>query len=232
MGIFALIAGAAIFYSTISAAIYSPTSLSFSTIKDIVLLWIAIYGGYQTIKLRFIGQKLLLVFYSYQIIPAVIFIFKIAWAIATGSINKLWLDPSWQRSFIITTSYFLFCISSLILLLRKNISGNFQPENNFHHMETVGKILSLVAPGLGRALVGSNWIGIILFYAYFSLFTGVIDIGWGGWALPGLLFDSFVKFLIWSSFFEIDWTFVKNATKIHASVLQTPVTAISVESAE
>jgi len=214
IGILALIFGVSAYYRIITDVIRSPLSLSPYLIRDTVLAWIAIYGGFQAIKLRDIGRKLLLIYFSYQLIQ--IFIIILGFAYAIVSRKAPWYEIELQPLDLVST-YFLPCILSLILLLRKNLIDVFQAENNQTHIALIGKILSIVAPGLGRALVGSTWKGLLLFLVYFFLFTGFHIFGTDNMEFlqPGLsyastILDLVVKLIIWWSFFEGDWAFVKN----------------------
>src|SRR5687768_11929400 len=101
IGTFTAILGVILLYSTISGAINSPSSLSLKTITDLVLSWIAFYGGYQIIKLRLIGQRLLLIFFSYQITAIITLILIMIPLIAT---NYVKLEPYSQQWILLYSS--------------------------------------------------------------------------------------------------------------------------------
>ena len=233
IGVFVLIVGIIDVYNITISVIYSPSSVSINIIGEIVISWIALYGGYETIKLKFIGGKLLLVFFSYQVVQTSVLILFAIFTVALGPSYNLSFKPYAPQLILLNTSVIAFYIVALIFLLKKDTSSYFQTEQNHHHIEVLGKILSLITPGLGRALVGNHWVGIILFDMYFLLFTGLhiftvsqgSDLTIAGKVVASStfwnsFFDFLVKLLIWISFFRIDWIFVKNAAKIQEDISQ------------
>lgn len=111
----------------------------------------------------------------------------------------------------------------------------FPPENDHHHTEVVGKTLVLVAPGLGRALVGNYWKGTILYFVCFALVKGFemsetesFLVPERYWPLLGLFSIFFAKLLIWGLFLQNDWAFVNKALKPMETV-PLPAEALSSE---
>ncbi|PKN91625.1 MAG: hypothetical protein CVU44_18770 [Chloroflexi bacterium HGW-Chloroflexi-6] len=225
--LFAIVFGIVGLYRVIVNIVYEPSALSFGIIRDTVLSFVAIYGGYQTIQLKLIGRRLLLIYFLFQSVSAALFAALILWAfIVTANLSSLSVDPSWgwpaqlRSSYILF--YFSFCILSLIFLGRKNIDNNFHSENNQRHFEIIGKILAVIAPGLGRALFGKLWPGVFLFFIYFLIFIGT-KMGVSGEALiisgvnlgllTVLLMKGMLALFVWFLFSNADWGFVNNAVK-------------------
>ncbi len=239
IGLFALISGGITLFRILSIATYSP--LSINAISEIIFAWVALYGGYQTIRFRPIGRRLLLIFFSSQIILTIIFIFFI---LILGTVliitNRLIYNPSSPEmptlESIITASYFILCIPSLIFLVRKDVTNCFPPEKDHHHIEVVGKTLAFVAPGLGRALVGNYWKGTLIYFVCFVSVAGLNIMSNGEisllpktyWPLIGFLTNFSVKLAIWFLFFQNDWAFVNNALK-HVEIVSPPAKALSSE---
>jgi hypothetical protein len=240
--LFAIAAGILGLYRGVVNIVYEPSTLSFGTIRNIVLSFVAIYGGYQAIQLKLIGRRLLLIYFSFQSIFAALFVALIFLAfILTANLPNLPVKPFWglaaQLISFYAWLYFSFCILSLIFLGRRNIDNNFRPENNQRHFEIIGKTLAVIAPGLGRALMGKLWSGVFLFFIYFLIFTG-INVGALGEALiisgvnMGLLTVLFIKgmlaLFVWFFFSNGDWDFVNNAVKSQ-NVLPQPEDKLSAE---
>lgn len=224
--LFAVVAGIFGLYQVIANIAYEPLALSFGTIRDTVLFVVAIYGGYQAAQLKLIGRRLLLIYFSSQSVFAALFAFLMLWAfVLTVNLSNMPVNPSWGWATQLRSSYvllyFSFCVLSLIFLGRKDIDNNFHPENNQHHFEIIGKILAVIAPGLGRALLDKLWLGVFLFFACFFILTGIEEISVEAPIISGvnmglftaLLVKGMLTLFIWFLFSNADWGFVSNAVK-------------------
>jgi len=94
IGLFALVSGGITLYHILSIAIYSPSSLSINAISEVIFAWVALYGGYQTIRFRSIGRRLLLVFFSSQAILVTVFIFILILSVVLIITNRATTNPS------------------------------------------------------------------------------------------------------------------------------------------
>jgi hypothetical protein len=225
--LFAIAAGIFGFYQAIVNIAYEPSALSFGIIRNTVLSFVAVYGGYQAIKLKLIGRRLLLIYFSSQSVFAALFATLIFLAfILTANLPNLPVKPFWglaaQLISFYAWLYFSFCILSLIFLGRKNIDNNFHSENNQRHFEIIGKILAVIAPGLGRALLDKLWSGIFLFFVYFLILTSFkLEITYDAPIIFGvnmslftvLFIKGMVALFVWFFFSNADWGFVSNAVK-------------------
>jgi len=71
----------------------------------------------------------------------------------------------------------------------------------------LGMALALLVPGLGRALVGKIWSGILLFLLFALLFVLLLLTNIGGeW------FNILLKISLWAYFASIDVSYVRKTT--------------------
>jgi hypothetical protein len=217
IGGFAVLAGLVTIYNNVVAVVSSPGQFSISMVENVVLSIIAIYGGTLTIQRNPLGKKLLVVFFAYQAIQALAFSAFAAYLALDGTFGIVWAK---KTSFLLGLGNYFLCIVSLLFLLRKDLVDNFQAETEPRHTARLAKLLSFAAPGLGRALLGKTWLGVLLFSIYLinvgnlsqflvSLNTMLTDIPFM------FLFINFgASLLIWAVFFFFDWTFVNQAVSL------------------
>ena len=233
VALFAMIVGCLCIYNVLSVVISFPGTLSAASVMWSVLGWVALYGGYQTLALKPLGRRLLLVFFSCQIVFVLYIVFIVSLLLVVAAVqNQLsHLSLGWPAQiYLLVMGYAGLCVLCLYLLLRKDITGAFRPENEHRHIKILARTLALLAPGLGRALIANYWWGAILYLVCFGLVAGwnVIEVtdpvGPTG-PLLALLTNLFIKLLIWLFFLGMDWIFVNDALK-EQDVVSPPAEAL------
>lgn len=146
IGLIALSIGAYTLYTTLTNILDSAVSANFlSQISKLSLAWVAVYGGYQALKARELGRKMLLAWFSYQILGIVL----TAWII----LYNVQLHPesnftSFSSNQYLSIGFYIFCISALIFLATIKLDEDVL-KNDFRRIKIVGKLLSVLSPGLG-----------------------------------------------------------------------------------
>ena len=173
-GICVFIIGIIVLCGDILGMKYSSYSLSITTINSLVFSLITIYVGYQAIKLKLISLKLLFISITLSAFPITMFLtILFYWGTHFGNIQ---FETYKLQFFLLSCSLTLLCILMVGLFSIKP-PGFLQPDVNFSHTRLLGKILSVLTPGLGRALVGNTLAGIIIFYLYFWIITSFSSSG-------------------------------------------------------
>lgn len=213
IGAFAIFTGVAMLYQSITGFFTTSSPSLMATISSIGLASIAILGGFEAIKLTPNGRKLLNIYFMFYLWGILLFLGGLifTWAKTGGNLS---IESSQLSSALIYLSYSAFSVISLIFLLSKDNANVFRESTDLRQKEMIGKALSLLTPGLGRAFLGNMWAGFILFLIYSSAIAGKfylqinsirsfpLDSPWFG-----MLFD----IVIWMIFAWVDWQFVKNA---------------------
>ena len=206
IGLFALIAG--IIYFSISISELSELT----TVKDVITQFISlavncvvIYGGYHLLKVKEIGRRLVIIWSCCQLPSIVFVVFGLAYnSVFPGNFQVGF--PS-QAYAVLSIGFYLFCAFALIYLLVNKISKDVFAEE-YWHWHLVATLLSLFTPGLGRALVGNLFVGMILFYVYGLMMTAKVgfnnDPAYLNWV------GQFLYYLVvWKILSAIDWSAVK-----------------------
>ena len=68
------------------------------------------------------------------------------------------------------------------------------------HRQLLGMILAVLTPGLGRAILGGPWVGVVLFLTFVLLWQIHVGPTW---------LNLVIKFAIWSFFASVDVTYVR-----------------------
>lgn len=223
IGIIAIVIGITYFVLIIVRATLSPDSVSIPFILSALSFCILIYGGYQTVRQKAIGRKLLLIFFTCELIKIALtslfilvsyFIFQIQ----SGNV-EINPQPFSPISLEYLQWFYLACllyyILSTIFFSRKSISESFAVDKS-QHIKLIANILPWTAPGWGQALVGDYWKGICLFFIYYFLVTENIDyikVDGTTSSPQSLLINHGIKFCLWAFFALIDWASVHNAVK-------------------
>jgi hypothetical protein len=219
IGIFAILSSIVSFYK-VAVIIKGSAQVSLvSAICGIVLAWIALYGGYQTIRHKAIGRNLLLIYFTCQIPYVLIFIFT---AVFFGKIPTSAIQINSPQGWLNLFSLISCVLSALalILLLTKDSFITFFEGSNTSHSILIGKILSQLTPGLGKALLGNTFTGAGLFFLYYILMK-VLSIMFIG--LDDIINDitnlnisfnliTIVKLIVWIFFASTDLNYVKNSS--------------------
>jgi hypothetical protein len=219
IGIFAILNSIFALYK-IAVIIKGGAQVSFfSAICGIVLAWIALYGGHQTIRRKTIGRNLLLIYFTCQIPYVLIFIFT---AVFVGEIPassiQIDLPKNWLNLFALSSC--LLSVLALVLLRSKDSLDTSFEESNPSHSILIGKILSQLTPGLGKALLGNTFTGVGLFFLYFILIK-VLSIMFI--SLDDVINDitnldisfnliAIIKLVVWIFFASTDLNYVKNSS--------------------
>jgi hypothetical protein len=204
--------GAYTSYTVLTNILDSAVSANFlSQISKLTLAWVAVYGGYQALKARELGRKMLVAWFSYQIFGMVL----IAWII----LYNVQLHPEINFTSLFSNQYlsigfYIFCISALIFLAIIKLDEDVL-KDDFRRIKIAGKLLSVLYPGFGRVMVGNIWIGIGLAMFYTILMAGkliLISTSNGSeFADPTVNFV--YDLIIWIIFSQIDWHTVENYGK-------------------
>ena len=212
LGIIALILGAYYLYNVVSNILYSSESMNlFAQVGKVALAWVAIYGGYQTIRLNASGKRLLLIYFMLIIFRIMLSFVTIAYAVIKAGENLLELLQ--HSSFLAYEGYLLFSTIATVLLL-KNSTGVFETDIDTRHRKIVAKMLSQLMPGMGRAFLGNIRSGFALFLIYVILVSGHTYFSIGSIDLNSLgLLDIAFGLVVWKIFAGIDWEFVKTAER-------------------
>lgn len=215
IGLFAFFMGIASLYQVIAELFITPSQSLIATINNVVLAWIAIFGGYQAAKLTSTGKKLLCIYFMFRILGTILFLGGLIFAwIKIG--EDLSIEPSQQPTALIYMGYFVFSVIALVLLLKKDNAGVFGANIDVRQREIIGKVLCLLTPGLGRAFLGNIWAGFALFIAYSLVISGKFYLkidSIRSYPLGLFLFDILFDVIIWMIFAWVDWEFVKNVIK-------------------
>lgn len=211
-------------------AISSPETISLTTIQYVLSTWILIYGGYQTLRRKVNGPKLLRIFFCIEIIKIMIaLLFTAILFLIFG--NRIEYKPELNGQsissvgslstylYVYVALYVAYCVLSFVFLSQKNIAQDFLADSQQHN-EKVGKILSVIAPGLGQAFVGKYWSGIIRFLIFYGLLSGLnfsisiepnllqLDV-----QLINQLNENIIKLFIWALFSHDDWALAREELK-------------------
>jgi hypothetical protein len=197
--------GVGTLYSVISGIINATQAMKFlPQINHITLAWVAVYGGYQMLKARELGRKMLVVWISSQLSIPIYMVLTIFYSLIYPKSN---VSFSFSNQSLAIT-YFAFCISLLVILAIVKLDKN---TNDLAQTKIIGKLLSVLSPGLGRALVGNFWIGIGLYTLYLTLITSVTQKSTlNGVAITNPLIDFVPDLILWGIFALLDWNIVKN----------------------
>lgn len=211
-------------------AISSPETISLTTIQYILSTWILIYGGYQTLRRKINGPKLLRIFFCIETIKTILTVLLIGIMFLIFG-NKFALNPELNGEkipsegflstylYLYVAFYVAFYILSFVFLSQKNVAEDFLADSP-QQSERVGKILSVVAPGLGQAFVGKYWSGIIRFLIFYGLLSGLnfsisiepnllqLDV-----QLINQLNENIIKLFIWALFSHDDWALAREELK-------------------
>ena len=208
IGLIALSVGAYNLYSILTNILDSVTSSNFlAQISKLTIAWVAVYGGYQAIKAGELGRKLLVAWLSYQILGLA----AVAWIILYNF--KLHPENNFSSLFpnqYLSIGFYVFCISALIFLATIKLNEDLHNSDS-HRIKIVGKLLSVLSPGLGRVIVGNYWLGIGLSMFYMILVIGRLTAN--GSDVTNPIVNFIYSFIVWSIFSQIDWHSVGNYGK-------------------
>jgi hypothetical protein len=202
IGLTSLVFGLGTLYTVISGIVNTIQTLKFlPQINSITLAWIAIYGGYQALKARELelGRKMLIVWLSGQLAMMVFMVLITIFYSLAYPESKVEL---WFSNQNLTIAYLVFCVPVLIALVILK-SGN--DINDSTQIKTVGKLLSIFSPGLGRMLTGNFWLGIGLFILYSVLITTIIKPTINGVEFSSPIIDFMYGLIVWGIFALLDW---------------------------
>ena len=209
IGLIALSVGAYNLYSILTNILDSVTSSNFlAQISKLTIAWVAVYGGYQAIKAGELGRKLLVAWLSYQILGMV----AVAWIILYNF--KLHPENNFSSLFpnqYLSIGFYVFCISALIFLAITKLDEDLLMNSDSHRIKIVGKLLSVLSPGLGRVIVGNYWLGIGLSMFYTILVVGRLTAN--GSDITNPIVNLIYGLIVWSIFSQIDWHAVGNYGK-------------------
>lgn len=210
IGVFALAAGI-IYFSINVLELGELTAVKDFLIQYISLMinCVAIYGGLQLLRLNEIGRRLLIIWLCCQVLITVFVVFGLTLSSIFSGNFQVNVPTQIPNALII--SFYLICIMAFIYLLINKVSTDLSAEKS-RHWHVVATLLSLLTPGLGRALGGNLFIGMILFYIYGLLMTATVSFN----SNPAYL-NSVGQFLyylvVWKIFSSIDWSTVKGFEK-------------------
>jgi hypothetical protein len=205
IGLFALLVSVIFLYVYISGFKKIITVQSFMyQIASLGIICIGIYGGLQLLKLRRIGLRLLLIWLSCQILTMIFFVFP---AVVSSSLAFLGqfqiIIPAVIPNSLIAAYYLLYPVALIYLLVGKKAQESLIDDPP-RHIRVLATLLSLLAPGLARALVGNPLAGMVFFYSYWLLITGSSD-----WQGSPESFDRILRILPyvggWGILVAIDW---------------------------
>lgn len=212
IGFFAIITSVAFLAINVSKISQTNTTERFIyQVTDLAINCIGIYGGFQLVKLRKSGQKLLVVWLLCRIFTAILVTLMLITNLFFSGNNQF--TASIPILFPLTTAYYIFSPIALVYLLPNKARDELLAEQNPHHTQMALRLLSLLMPGLSRALVDNLLIGMILFYVYsvfmlYGRFDGTSELQLGTFYLA---FSENLcgKIIVWIIFVGLDWKMIK-----------------------
>ena len=177
-------------------------------IASLGIICIGLYSGLQLLKLRTVGLRLLVIWLVCQILTMLFFVFP-AVVSSSLSFSGNFLIPTPVQKFLIAAYYLLFPVVLIYSFAGRKAKKSLVDEtDNPRHIRVLATLLSLLMPGLARALVGNLVAGIVLFYSYWLLITGSF-----GWQASPESFDRILRLLAyivgWVILVKIDWYAVR-----------------------
>jgi hypothetical protein len=209
-GLFTLVTGVIYFSITVLELVKLTTVVGLVTgLISLVINCIAIYGGFQLFTLKELGRRLVIIWLCCQMLTTILVVFGLTYNLLSPGNFQMNFSSSFSPTLLII--FYLCCIMTLVFLLVNRISIEI-PMQDYPHWHNVAKLLSLFAPGLGIALIGNLFLGIILFYVYGLLMTAKIGINSNSVYLSWL--GQLLYYLVvWRIFSSIDWNAVKGIEK-------------------
>ncbi len=138
-------------------------------IASLGFICIGIYGGIQMVRLRKVGHRLLIIWLLCQIFM-IFFVFPAAVSGLFSSGNFPFIVPAAVLKPLIATYYLLYPVA-LIYLFATRAAKELLVNDNLRHIHILATLLSVLMPGLARALVDNLLVGMMLFYSYWLLIT-------------------------------------------------------------
>ncbi len=219
IGLFAIIASIAFLAINVSqlSKLTTPERF-FYQIINLAINCIGIYGGFQLMKLRKVGHQLLTIWLLCQIFMIILVVIVLASGLFFPSETGLLIPSPIPPPLLI--SYYSSSFIVLIYLLASRVSKELLADDDPPHTRIVLRLLSLLSPGLARALVGNLTVGMILFYVYSGIISYTRFNGSDEWQLGSFHFSTpeswinfFGKLTVWAVFAGLDWEVVKNHEK-------------------
>jgi len=112
---------------------------------------------------------------------------------------------------LIAVYYLLYPVALIYLFAGKKAKESLV-EDNPRHIRVLATLLSLLTPGLARALVGNLPVGIVLFYSYWLLITNPAPLS-GSPEFLNLVGQLLYYIGGWAILVAIDWSAVKDFEK-------------------
>jgi hypothetical protein len=209
IGLLVLVFGAYSLYSAIVNILSSSAPMNFLLqIYKIAIAWVAIYGGYQTLKSKEIGRRMLIAWFSYNASMMAFIISVFIYNLLTNPERNF--NSSSPNQYL-AIAFLIFCGSGLIFLLTAKIDRELLI-SEYRHVQIIGKLLSVLSPGMGRMLTGNKLVGLALISVYLLLVTGSFSSS--NTEINNLLLNSFFNLVVWIIFVELDWYVVQNYGKL------------------
>ncbi len=209
IGLVALASGVYTLYNAVLSTLNPAESVIFlSQINKLALAWVAVYGGYHALQARELGRKMLVAWFSYQILIMVILALVFLYNLLAYPESNFRLTYSNQN---LTIWFFVFCIPILIFLAKIKLTQDLLISDS-RHIKIVGKLMSVLSPGMGQMLVGNIWQGMGLSTLYMILV--VAKLVFISTSNGSIFADPTVNFvyglIVWGIFSQIDWHAVEN----------------------
>jgi drug/metabolite transporter (DMT)-like permease len=209
IGLIVLVFGTYSLYSGVSNIFSSSPPMNFLVqISKLTIAWVAIYGGYQSLKSKELGRRMLIAWFSYNGSIMALIISKFLYNLA--KLPERNFNSSFPNQYL-AIAFLILCVSGLIYLLTAKIDREL-PLSEYRHVQIIGKLLSVLLPGMGRMLAGNKLVGLALIAVYLLLVTSSISSSNSDNTI--LVIDSVYKLIVWIMFVELDWYVVQNYGKV------------------
>jgi hypothetical protein len=223
IGLLVLVFGAYSLYSAIVNILSSSAPMNFLVqIYKIAIAWVAIYGGYQALKSKELGRRMLIAWFSYNGSMMAFIISLFLYNLLTHPERNF--NSSSPNQYL-AIAFLIFCGSGLIFLLTAKIDRELLI-SDYRPVQIIGKLLSVLSPGMGRMLTGNKLVGLALISVYLLLVTGSFSSS--NTEIKNLLLNSVFNIVVWIIFVELDWYVVQNYGKlVQEGIALTPKNRIS-----
>jgi hypothetical protein len=209
IGILVLMFGVYSLYSAITNILSSSVPMNLLVqIFKLTVAWVAIYGGYQALKSKELGRRMLIAWFSYNGSMMAFIISVFLYNLLTHPERNF--NSSFPNQYL-AIAFFIFCVSGFIFLLTAKIDRELLI-SEYRHVQIIGKLLSVLSPGIGRMLAGNKLVGLALIAVYLLLVKSSISSSNSENTI--LAIDSVYKLIVWIIFVELDWYVVKDFRKV------------------
>lgn len=175
---------------------------------SLTINFIALYGGYHLWKGNDIGRKLLLV-WLYCLILSIV-INGLGVAILAIFKRDIQVGFSTQMPIQIVIGFYLTCITALVFLLKNKLQSTSTEDDRRLH--AIAKALSLLAPGLGRVLLGNTVAGFVWLLVYLFIMTSINYVS-GNLGPFDFFINLVMKLVVWRIFSAYDWSVVESSER-------------------